>query len=364
MRHGRRKHPRQYRVLLLSVTGLIGVAALTAVLEIGSHTVPGAARGSPAKHAGAIGGTVTATGHPPKVARHHPRPRPRPSPRATQAPALASNCGGAPDHPGGADPWGSCWPGPQNTGPAPGTTFTPYQGPVVVSTNNTVISGKIITNQGLVIEASGVVIKDSIVDQTTIQNRGGQPLLIENTKINGGSQLEFPSVGGSNVTVLRDNIYGGQHEVDCAGNCVVEDSWLHDNANGAAAGSHQNGFFNNGGSNFLIRHNTVYCVGGCTADISFIPDGDISNAVVTKNFLMATAYAGYCLDPSSDAPAKPGIVNQMTVTDNVFGRGATGKCAVYGPVGGWDTPNSRRGTDGYGNIWSGNTWDDARPLSG
>ena len=106
-------------------------------------------------------------------------------------------------------------------------------------------------------------------------------------------------------------------------NCTLENSWLHDNFNGEALGWHQNGFLSNGGSNFVIRHNSVNCVGGCTLDIGFIPDYNVSNAVVHKNLLVATFYGAFCLYPSSDHPAKPGIVSGMVVTDNVFSGGPT-----------------------------------------
>jgi hypothetical protein len=354
---------------------LIGVVVLTVALATGIHTLLGGAA-KPAAHrqdtASVADGTAPrtfASGTPNAQVSHqadHASKQRTAGPGAAATPSprpMHKYCHGLPRNtPGGPDPWGGCWPGPRNTGPWPGTKFTPYRGPVVVRTNNTVISGKVITNEGIVVEASGVVIKDSLVEGTTIQNDGGRPLLIEDTKIIGGNQFNFSSVFGSNVTVLRDDLSGGGHEVSCGGPCVVKDSWLHNNFNGTAGGAHQNGFFNDGGSGFLIEHNTVYCVGGCTADVSFIPDGNISRAVVNKNFLMATSYAGYCLDPSSDPPRKPGIVNQMTITNNIFGRGPKGKCAVYGPVSAWDQPNNKPGTNGYHNVWSGNRWVDGKPV--
>ena len=77
---------------------------------------------------------------------------------------------------------------------------------------------------------------------------------------------------------------------------------------------HQNGFLTNGGSNFVIRHNSFYCVGGCTSDIGFIPDDNISNATADKYLLVATEDAAFCLYPSSDHPRKPGILSGMVVT--------------------------------------------------
>jgi hypothetical protein len=195
----------------------------------------------------------------------------------------------------------------------------------------------------------------------TVHTDGSGSVLIEDTTINGGSD-HSESVGGANLTVIQDNIYGDQHEVHCYSNCTVENSWLHNNYNGLALGWHENGFFNDGGTDFTLIHNSVYCVGGCTGDITFIPDGNVSNATVTKNLLVATKWASYCLYPSSDEPSKPGIMTEMVVTDNVFQRGPNGRCAIYGPVYGWDPPTKTPGSDGFGNVWRGNMWNNGRPL--
>jgi hypothetical protein len=208
-----------------------------------------------------------------------------------------------------------------------------------------------------------ITIRNSEVNGSVLNNGSGS-LFIESTVINGGSE-QTETVGGDNITVLGSNLYGNQHEVYCGSNCTVEDSWLHDNYNGAALGWHQNGFLSTGGSNYILRHNSIYCVGGCTSDIALIPNGNVNGATIANNLMVATTDASYCLYPSSgDAAAdKPGIVNQITVTDNVFQRGSNGKCGQYGPVYGWNTPNDRPGTDGYGNVWSGNAWNDGNVVN-
>jgi hypothetical protein len=205
-----------------------------------------------------------------------------------------------------------------------------------------------------------VTIEDSQINGT-VHTDGSGSVLIEHTTINGGSD-HSESVGGANLTVLYDNIYGDQHEVHCYSDCTVENSWLHNNFNGLRLGWHENGFFNDGGTNFTVIHNSVYCVGGCTGDITFIPDGNVSYATVSKNLLVATMYASYCLYPSSDPGYKPGIMTHMVVTDNVFQRGSNGKCAMYGPVYGWDRPTRTPDADGYGNVWSGNIWNNGKAL--
>jgi hypothetical protein len=280
---------------------------------------------------------------------------------ASGSPAAATNtsCGGTPNTPGGADPWGGCWPGPSNTGVPAGISLTAYNGPCTISVANTMIDAKLI-NCALEIAAPGVTIQDSKINGTVYNNSSGV-LVIKDTEIDGGND-NSETVGGNDITILGSNLHGDQHEVYCGDNCVVENSWLHDNFNGESLGWHQNGFLSNGGSNYIVRHNSVYCVGGCTSDIGFIPDDNISNATVDKNLLVATAYASYCLYPSSDHPSKPGVISGMVVTDNVFQRGANGKCAFYGAVYGWDIPSKTPGADGNGNVWSGNMWDNEQAL--
>jgi hypothetical protein len=213
----------------------------------------------------------------------------------------------------------------------------------------------------IIVNSGNLTLEDSSVIGE-VYNYGSGSVLIKNSTINGGS-AHTETVLGSNITIENSNLYGNQHEVYCGDNCTIENSWLHDNYNGESLGWHQNGFISNGGNHYMIRHNSVYCVGGCTADIGFIPDDNNSNATVEKNLLVATPYASYCLYPSSDSPSKPGTVTGMVVTDNVFQRGASGKCAYYGAVYGWDAPNDVRGTSGFHNVWSGNTWNDGEALA-
>ena len=226
-------------------------------------------------------------------------------------------------------------------------------------TANTTIAGKVLTCQ-IIVNSGNLTLEDSRVTGE-VYNNGSGSVLIKDTEINGG-KAHTETVLGSNTTIEDSNLYGNQHEVYCGKNCTIKNSWLHDNYNGEPLGWHQNGFLSTGGDNYHLEHNSVYCVGGCTSDIGFIPDGNITNSVVDRNLLIATPYASFCLYPSSDSPGKPGVVTGMVVTDNVFQRGPNRECAHYGPVYGWDATNSSPGTSGYHNVWSGNTWNDGKVL--
>lgn len=309
---------------------------------------------------GGLAGPVTRTAGPGR-----PSPTRSASPAAAgtahsaTAPAAAAGCGGAAANtPGGPDPWGGCWPGPGNTGVPAGVALAAYTGSCEI-TKDTVISGKTV-NCALSLNSGNLTLEDSMVNGE-VYNNGSGSALIENSTLNGGSAMT-ETVLGSNLTILGANLYGNQHEVYCGGNCTIENSWLHDNYDFGSS-DHQNGFLSTGGDTYYLQHNSVGCTGGCTGDITFIPNSDISQATVTKNLLVASSDAAYCLYPSSDSPGKPGVVEQMTVTGNVFQRGPAGTCAYYGPVYGWDSPATTPGTDGYGNVWSGNTWDNGQALN-
>jgi hypothetical protein len=287
-------------------------------------------------------------------------------------------CGGSAENTaGGADPWGGCWPGPGNTGVPAGTNlvsvdsgnvnppnahlpsdntgwaYSNSDGYIVVTAQKAVIDG-IADSEGIAVPGGdSLTVKNS---STGLINDEGTSLVVENSTLNGGDQWEFSTVnGGSNITVENSNLSGGGHEVLCYNDCTVTNSWLHDNADGSAAGAHQNGFLADGGSGFDLQHNSVYCTGGCTADISFLSID--SNATVTKNLLIASPDSAYCVYPGPDQPTESGISN-MVWEDNVFQRGANGNCATYGPVYAW-YPG-----DGSGNVWEGNMWNNGAPVSG
>jgi hypothetical protein len=177
---------------------------------------------------------------------------------------------------------------------------------------------------------------------------------IEDSEVDGGSAYS-QSVGTGNVTVLRSNIYGSQHSVHCDSNCHVEDSWLHGQHDGSAQDWHQNGFLTNGGSNHVLRHNTIHCVGGCTADVALIPDGNIDDVLVENNLMVASPASSYCIYGGAPAASKPGRGTNIVFKDNVVQRGANRKCGTYGPVTYFDSAAT-------GNQWINNRWDDGTIL--
>jgi hypothetical protein len=173
------------------------------------------------------------------------------------------------------------------------------------------------------------------------------------------------AVWGSHLTLLRVNVTGGQHSVHCSNDCVVEDSWLHDQYNPEGEEFHNNAFLSNGGRNMVVRGSTLHCTaelndanGGCTGDLSLFGDfGPIRNVTVENNLFKANnSSISYCLygghSPSKKYPIATGIV----ITGNVFERGANNKCGVYGPATSFQS-------SAEGNVWRDNVWDNGGAVS-
>jgi Domain of unknown function (DUF4082) len=298
---------------------------------------------------------TTPTGPPPTTTAPSTRAPSSPASSSTP-PAAAGACSGAAGTPGGPDSFGGCWPGPDNTG-APAAlknALTNYSGTCTIRQDNTVIDGKNINCDGIANYARNVVIRNSVVRSTILNQTDAASLTVENSTIDGGDAY-MGTLMGPNITVLGSNISGGEHVVHCSSNCRVENSWLHDPFDGSKLGWHQNGFLSNGGSNFTITHSSVSCRGGCTAAISLLNDGSLANAQVSRNLLVASPDASFCAYPFGSVSKNGGRTN-LVWTDNVFQKGNNGKCATYGPVYEFNSSS--------GNRWSGNRWVDGTPITG
>ncbi len=279
------------------------------------------------------------------------------SPTTTSKPTTTTSTTSSPTST--AQPTQTGWPNASNTGVPAGTTLTPYTGPCTITTANTVIDAKQV-NCVLVVKASGVKISRSQLNGRIMTDGGS--VSISDTYINGGNQETYPSVSYTDISLLRVNVVGGQHSVQCDANCTIKDSYLHDQTQ-PATGGHVNAFISNGGSGFVLTHNTMVCTvkqtsmgGGCTAHASLFGDfRPISNATFDNNYFKAATNISYCLyagyEPDKAYPKPSNIV----IKNNVFERGANGTCGAYGAVTSF--------LPGTGSSFTGNTWADGTPLN-
>lgn len=314
--------------------------------------------------------------------------------KETQAPPTAppssgtASCVGAPNTPGGPDPWGGCWPGPQNTGyprGLPGDRRTPvtlasYTGPMTIRTCGVVIDSKIVTGDLIIQAGNGttskdspcVTIKNSLVKGVIFsESTTGGPVLISDTEVHPPGLSWWENVGRSNFFIYRVNSHGSEGVIKCDNNCEAKDNWVHGMRLGGQY--HYNAFGGNGTKNFRIEHNWASCGdwesvdssagsdAGCSAAIGFYGDfGPIQNVTIIRNFLAGANSAadrnrapGYCLNPGY-YPGKPyPVPDYMVITDNVFGRGVSGKCGVFGP-----TNSLARAGQPLHNVWRSNKYED------
>ena len=285
-----------------------------------------------------------------------------------------------PNTPDGADPWGSCFPGPQTSGvpgnvtlvnvssgiqppnaalPSDNTGWTNSGGTIRLTSATAVVDG-ISTSGGLnVLSGSGGLVKDSSF-ANHVNFSSTSSLTIENTTVYGGSNTNWDGIDNFDKGALvanGDNISGGGHGILCYSNCTIENTYIDNLAPGD--GAHQNPILLDGGSNDTVAHNTVHCVTGndCTSELTLEEDdGDQVNETVTQNLLMAAGdQAAYCAYPGPFRSVAKYQVSGITWEDNVIQKGANGHCdSSYGEVYGWDpstcSPNPC--------TWTGNVYDD------
>jgi hypothetical protein len=255
---------------------------------------------------------------------------------------------------------GGGFPNESTTGVPDGVSLTPYTGPCTLQASTTLDAVDATSCDAIVIQAGDVVITSSLLPRVEATVEGGSySVTISDSTVRAG-EWQGGALWGNHITATRVEVTGGQHSFHCGDNCIVRDSWLHDQWNPDGESFHNNAFISNGGSNMEVTHNTLHCTplinatdGGCTADISLFGDfGPIANVTVQRNLMKANnssisycAYGGYA--PSKAYP----IATAIKYVDNVFERGANGKCGVYGPATAFQSSAT-------GNVWSGNRFDD------
>ena len=268
----------------------------------------------------------------------------------------------------GAAEEGAPFPDATTTGVPPGTELVPYTGPCTLT--ETVVLERVDATgacPAIVVQAPDVRIEESRVPRVEATASSTDPsysVEVLDSEVVAGEWIGG-AVWGDHLTVRRSEVTGGQHSVHCGSDCLVEDSWLHDQFNPPGEAAHNNAFLSNGGSGMVVRHNTLHCTaelndtgGGCTADLSLFGDfAAVTDVRVEDNLFKANASsASYCAyggtAPGKTYPTATGVV----FTGNVFERGSNGTCGVYGPVTSFDLAAE-------GNVWTGNTWDDGTTLT-
>jgi hypothetical protein len=317
---------------------------------------------------------------------------------ATPSSGGTAACGTVKHVPGGYDGMGGCWPGPDNTGPnAVESSMAAYTGSCTISTANTTIDSKVINCSPLEVNASGLVVKnsylkggvsgngasfrieDSLLDNAVSYpacadaNHDGKPDCAAGKYACGdpNNQTTDCGVTGQNFTILRTEIINSNRAAYCESTCLIQDSYFHgtnlwpDVTNLAHASSVRNEQY------LTLHHNSLACdyTGpfnndelGCSADMSGYPDFvPIQHSTIDSNLFIANPVgAGFCAyggstngKPYSSDPTNG---TYIVFKNNVFQRGANGKCGTWGAITDFNPANT-------GNAWTNNTWDDGATVN-
>ena len=280
--------------------------------------------------------------------------------------------------PGGADPWGGCFPGPNNTGVPAGTQLTPYTGPCIVTTPNTVIDSKTVNCDVLDIRALGVSITKSHVEGRVYVDSDRcdtASFTITDSSVHTPDKLNR-ALRTCSYTAQRVDLSGGGSMAECV-NCTIKDSYLHGPLEDLAGKAHNSTV--RAGGNSVIEHNTLHCAvksydatdgsgesSGCSGNqTGYSHDATVMfNSTLRRNFYAGTT-GGYCAWGGSTGGAGASQVRDIKFIENVFQRGtmaawgwnpAAYLCGGYGSVANLEL-------DLPGNEFTGNTWDNGKPLT-
>jgi hypothetical protein len=281
--------------------------------------------------------TPTATATPSPTPTATPTPSPTPTPTPTPAPSF---------------------PDASTTGVPTGTTLTAYTGPSTITTAGTVIDSK--TVGCITVNASNVTIRNSRISCAggyVVYRPDGPapaaPLLIQDSSID-CKNTNGTAIGEAYVTLRRVDISGCENGLDVNQGIDIQDSYLHDLFNSAAA--HTDGLqmacghytgsgsacgasgYAAGSRNVTIAHNTIYGVAadgslGTSAIIS--NRGGDTNILIQNNLLAGGAFTLYCEQGATGS--------NYRVLDNHFSTRFASNVGAFGPS-----------TDCAGETWSGN----------
>jgi hypothetical protein len=216
-------------------------------------------------------------------------------------------------------------------------------GSIDITGDNATVRGNVIAVSG---ETWGVGLRhttNTTISGNTIGPAGTGPRLLV------GIKDIYGDAAGTNV--LANDISGTSTAVQIPSG-VIRDNYIHDLAK--ADGDHVNGITSNGSDQRLdIVHNTVLNQFDQTDAIGLFQDfGVEANRRIAGNLLAGGGYTIYAGDNE-----RFGVTHDVQVVGNRFSR-------VYFPKGGMFGPSTSFDSQGAGNLWAGNVWDeDGSPVA-
>jgi hypothetical protein len=189
-------------------------------------------------------------------------------------------------------------------------------GSITVTSDGAVVEGRNISGS-VTVQASDVTIRNDCVTSSDIYPVhfvSGSNLTVEDTTITGTGHGCDRAVepAGNGAVMDRLNVSGCEDGIQMYDHDVLENSYIHDLA--FTSSSHNDGVQQNGGSDDVVKHNTIFNPHNQTSCVNFTTDfGGISNITITGNLLNGGNYTVYSRSGGNGDPAG------VTVTGNQFG---------------------------------------------
>ena len=284
--------------------------------------------------------------------------------------------GGTPFTPGGPDPWGGCWPGPNNTGVPAGTTLTNYTGSCTITANDTTIDSRTVNCSPLTVRASNVTISKSRLNGgVNIESAycASASMTITDTHVDIPAEVTGGNSGSTgilrcNFTADRVNVTGGRRSMYCVRNCTIQNSWVHEHGVDPQAEAHFSGIRME--QDGIIRHNSITCEAtrsgpgsGCSAGLTGYPDfAPITDNLIERNLFYRGGAGGSTMcaygGATSGKPysSDPTNATYIRFIGNRFVRGGNGHCGNLGTILHFSPART-------GNAWMDNLFDNGTVVA-
>lgn len=253
------------------------------------------------------------------------------------------------------------WPDADSTGVPAGTNLSDYTGDCNITQPDTSIDAKTV-NCDLIITTTGVKITRSVINGNVNVRRPaeGYSFSISDSEVYVGQRL-VTGLGNGNFTATRVEVVGGGRSAYCQSNCTIERSYVHGQTGDPDGEAHLSGI--RMGQRTTLRFNTITCEGkrippasGCSAALTGYGDfAAIQDNLIEGNLFLGGTASFCAFGGSSRGKPHSSEARDIRFINNVFERGATGKCGILAPIEAFDS-------NAPGNVWQGNTWDDGEPL--
>ena len=265
-----------------------------------------------------------------------------------------NSCSGGINTPGGQDPWGGCWPGPNTTGVPEGTSLDVITGDLAIDQPDYVLEdSEVFGCITLSAKANNVTIRNVRVkancSHLILNDQGAQNLKVIDSELDGKN---FPAgdagIAGSNYTLTRVDIHSTGDGAKGGSDVLIEDSYIHDL--NITKDSHNDALQVLDADGLTMRHNTAIVRDGATSCVILSQNANsewqMRNVEISRNLLAGGAYVIYGgYQAGTDDASR---VSKVTIADNRISTTIFPRGGAFGALTSIDRPVVTQ----RGNLWA------------